>query len=89
MNKFLNKEESGKFSEYLKKHNLHDNAKLAKIFYVSPSTMSVNLPKFQRKVQRKSSGRVPRLWKDVIELRVYSEELKKKVGKIEELMKKD
>jgi len=89
MNKFLNKEESGKFSEYLKKHNLHDNAKLAKIFYVSPSTMSVNLPKFQRKAQRKNNGKVPRLWKDVIELRVENEELREKVRKIEELMKKD
>ena len=89
MDKFLNEEESKIFLEYLNKYDLHDNTKLAKIFYVDPSTISVNLPRFQRKAQRKNNGKVPRLWKDIIELKVENEELKKKVRKIEELMKND
>jgi len=86
MDKFLSEEEKKQFLEYLKKNNLHNNRELASIFYVSPATMSVNLPKFMHNKPRKYNGKVPRLWKDLIELRVENADLRNKQKKMREIV---
>lgn len=85
MERFLSEEEKKDFLDLLRKNNLDDGKELAKRFYTSETTISTNLTRFQRKKERKKNGKVPRIWKDLIELQVENKELREKLEKVKKV----
>ena len=86
MSKFLSEEERLNFLDYLKKHNLQDNSMLATLLHVSETTISTNLTRFPRKDNPAKARKVPRIWKDVIELTIENGRLKERLEKMKEIV---